>query len=604
MDILLLSAGIKASLRAAQTGIDLYAERAVNKAIFLPSIRLPDTTPLQQVSDFLNEVDNIPLRTQSPFVIGWDQASLSWTHANASNSLDCVAKMLESKSLNLLSESPSQQKNMLIGGRMIEQWRLDNQPPTAWSRIALTLVDIGVEFIGANPSVMGLDSKGEKLIIAFANELGRLIPNDVDDMGKRHDFENQVLSMFVRSSLAVLAENAHAVIDDKQVASIVSGVLQPIVIKMEHQDLSELIHYRELIASIIAPSSTAIMRLLANKTEDYLAEKFIDDKALSVVTQAFLHAATITEQSQNITAVFSKQGLSALLVAGLDVAIKHPHVFFDDQANIDKTQAMQTLLSKVASSVSANITNTLDKKLSTAIAIDVIATVGEHADTLLSLDKNKPWDQLAAVLVHDFTNELNASLLSDSRLTLFNNEQKQRLVHIVLSHISQSPSMLSKRAQTAHKVLQSCLAIIQHDNHLLLSNKDWLKFVQVLSQAALNNFERLFNQRIAQASERGSAHLNLLSATIVPLLERITLFNEQKTNLAWQADQVMHILTHTIQGLKGNISGLLSQPSVVNDMLDDLLQKIEREPDKWGSESIKQYLTASVKIAITKGVVS
>ncbi|MFT5540938.1 MAG: hypothetical protein ACI97K_001962 [Glaciecola sp.] len=600
MDILLVSAGIKAMLRAAQTGIDLSVERKIDSAIFLPTIRLPQSTPLQQVNDFLNEAENIPLRSQAPFAMGWYQPSLSWTYTDADNSQACIAKMLELQSADSLIDSPTEQKNMLIGGRMIEQWRNDNQPPTAWSRMALTLVDIGVEFIAAYPSVMGVDSKGEKLVVAFADELGSLIPNDIEDMGKRHDFENRVLSLFVRSSLSVLAENTKVIIDDEQVAAIVSGVIKPIVVQMENSDIGEVIQYRELITSLIGPSSEAIMRLVANKAEDYIGDNFLDDKALSAVTKAFLNAATETVQSKNIAAVFSKQGLSALLVAGLDVAIKQPEVFFDETKNIDNTAAMQALLSNVASSLSAGVNDTLDKKLSTALAINVINAVGENASILFKLDASKPWDKLAASLIQDFSAELSTSLVDGSRIDLFNSEQKQRLTNLILTQISQSPSMLSIHDQTALKVLKGTIAIIQRDNNFMLSNEDWLAFTELLSNAAINDFERLFNKTMSLAGEQEA----LLTAMLVPLVQRIEQFNSDSAALAWQADTVMHLFTNTVEGLKGNISGLLNKPNIINELLDDLLLKTANDPDQWGSDAIKEYLTLSVKTAITKGVIS
>jgi len=600
MDILLISAGIKAMLRAAQSGIDLSVERKIDKPIFLPTIRLPQSTPLQQVSEFLNEFDNIALRSQPPFAKGWHEQSLSWTYTDASNSQACIAKMYELKSANLLSDSSSEQKDMLIGGRMIEQWRYDNQPPTAWSRMALTLVDIGAEFIAAYPSVMGADSKGEKLVISFATKLDSLIPNDVDDMGKRHDFENRVLAVFVRSSLAVLAENTKVIIDDEQVAAIVSGVINPIVTQMENKDLSEVIQYRDLINTIIGPSSIAVMRLIVDNTAGYLGDNFVDDKALGIVTKAFLNAATETTQDKNIAAVFSKQGLSALLVAGLDVAIKQPEVFFDESKQVNNTQAMQSLLSNIAGSLSAGASNTLDKKLSTAIAINVINAVGEHANVLFKLDENKPWDKLAASLIHDFTAEMSTSLVDGSRINLFNSEQKQRLSSIILTQITQSPSMLSINDKTALKVLKGTIAIIQHDTNFMLSNEEWLAFTELLSNAAITDFERLFNKTISVDSEQKA----LLSAIIIPLVQRIEQFNSESAALAWQAKTVMHLFSTTVDALKGNISGLLSKPTIINELMDDLMQKIINEPDKWGSDTIKDYLTQSIKNAVTEGVLS
>ncbi|MFB1035731.1 MAG: hypothetical protein QMC38_10340 [Sinobacterium sp.] len=73
MDILLVTSGIKAALRAAQAGIDLYVERAEDKAIFLPNVRLPPATISDEITSLLN--DKQELRTLLPFSHGWDNVA-------------------------------------------------------------------------------------------------------------------------------------------------------------------------------------------------------------------------------------------------------------------------------------------------------------------------------------------------------------------------------------------------------------------------------------------------------------------------------------------------------------------------------------------------
>lgn len=160
--------------------------------------------------------------------------------------------------------------------------------------------------------------------------------------------------------------------------------------------------------------------------------------------------------------------------------------------------------------------------------------------------------------------------------------------------------MLSIHDQTAIKVLKGSIAIIQQDNSFILSNEEWLAFTELLSNAAITDLERLFNKTISVAGEQKS----LITAVIIPLVQRIQQFNSDSADLAWQANTVMHLVSTTVDGLKGNISGLLSQPSIINDLMNDLLQKISNEPDKWGSDTIKEYLSDSIKSAITEGVLS
>ena len=171
---------------------------------------------------------------------------------------------------------------MLAAGRMVEQWREERKPPSALIRMALTLTDIGLEFVGAYPSILGVGSRGEKLIAAFATNMSILLPDDVKVFGPKADFADRVLGIFLRAGLGTLSDNASVVFQDEDIAKLLKGVTKS--------------HRRQPPQSRLPSSSfTAISLMLwrghrpkppsgcwRKTPRTYLGKNFADDKALGV----------------------------------------------------------------------------------------------------------------------------------------------------------------------------------------------------------------------------------------------------------------------------------------------------------------------------------
>lgn len=71
---------------------------------------------------------------------------------------------------------------------MIVQLGKDNKPPSAFIRMALNFTDIGLEYVAATPSILGIGGSGEKLTGTFAEKMAELIPEDMDSFGAKANF--------------------------------------------------------------------------------------------------------------------------------------------------------------------------------------------------------------------------------------------------------------------------------------------------------------------------------------------------------------------------------------------------------------------------------
>jgi hypothetical protein len=593
MDILLVTAGIKAALRAAQSGIDIYVERAVDKPIFLPNIRLPRDTINDEISHFLSE--NAHFRHTSPFNTGWIETDIAWFPTDIIDQQNCIAKYIELKSATDFINISDDEKNLLIGGRMIEQWRHDKEPPTAWTRIALTIADIGLEFIAANPSIMGENSKGEALVVAFATNLTELIPNDITDMGNRHDFESRLMGIFLRAGLTTLLDNNGTIIEDDNIEALVKGIIKPINDALPVA-FNEQIRYRALIEALMGPSAAAALNIIASNTSSYLGDEFVDDKALGAVTKALLAASAQATSNNDITAVFTKHGVTSLFDSALSVAVSKPHLFIDQQTGEPRTEFITSLFVNTAATIKEANSNGFNKNLGLALSAMVIDTVGEHADLLLMLDPEKPWENVAITLIQNITQNLSDAIENNTRFLLFSQEQKFEYTRIILQQTAQTPSMIGAQNPEFQRIIAGIAEVMVDDEHLLLSNNEWIKIASTAAQLASVNPERLFG--ISDDSQVPKKLAVTVLKAILPIIND-SLVNTPLSPL--RGYTLTTALELVLNALASNITGIINNPSIIEIYFIDLIAKINQDLAKWGSEAILNYIQQTIENVVSTG---
>jgi hypothetical protein len=590
MDILLISAGVKAILRAAQTGIDLRTERNVNESIFLPHVRLPNITPAGEITQFLNAHANY--RNLPPFAQGWHATDLQWHYTSEANLQGCLAAQLSAHANDNLIGASDDNKRMQVGGHLIEQWRKGNSPPTAWARIALSIVDIGLEFVSANPAIMGERSKGESLVLAFAESITVLIPDDVDDMGKGSDFENRLLSIFLRSGLTVLANDSNKVIEDQQINALVKGIIGPLISAIP-SDFHQSIKYRELIETLMGPSSVAVLNIAAADVDDYIGQHITNDKALSAVTLALLNATIQVTDSSDISTVFSTQGLASLFTSTLQIAIDQPELFISDD-NAVKSALVRDLFAAAAKAVEQGTTQGIDPSLGSSISTQVINIVGKHASVLMQINPHKPWQVHAQNLMTDVIGQLGSVVSANRRLALFSRQQLSQYAQSIVVPIGESVSMLGSDKRYAQRIIAGMAMIIEQDNQFLMSNEQWLQLLESVTAAALFNPLRLF-MRLEPNRDEG-----LFFSALEDALDVLNRASDNATIL-FKGELLLQLLQNIVISLAGNISGLVSQPQVIRRFMDDLINEVTRHPDRWGSESILTYVEGTLETVLITG---
>jgi len=576
MDVALISSGIRAVMRAAQSGAVLYAEHARDRAIFLPSVQLPELTIRSQLDMYLRE--NNELQEIEPFSTIWAGENGVILSQDATVYDPAFAEMQKRKALAKLNASDlndQYEASMIGAGALIEQWRLSKEPPSVVARFALTITDIGLEFVSTNPSLFGVSGKGEALVVSFASQIEAIIPNDVADFGPKQGFANRLLGNVLRAALSTLAENPDSVFDDDNTKTLVTTFIGPVIAAMP-SNINEYLNYQDVVDAMTGPAIGALLGVVAENPGQYLGDSVKNDKALSALSQAVISEAAKLSADSSILNLLGKDGMLSLYQAGMDVAIKQPEVFID--ADEPYADAYKALISGVATQLRDS--SKLDKTVVTGIASEVIKVVGAHAGTLFKIHGDDSWDKVALGIIQHIADDISAALTApNGAQTLFTREDFKTMALIVVAEVNENPLMLGVEKDGLQAIIKNITQIMVADQSLLLTREDWLVVASMAAAQAAQNPGKLFDTDSQVMNKILSAVLQVASTTWE---------NAAATGLPKLAfgRTLLTMIEMIIEQLANNITGVKQHPERVSEFLAVLLNIANEHPDAIGSANL------------------
>lgn len=606
MNHALIIFGIQATLRAAQAGAELYKEHARDRNVFLPDLKLPDDSRSDILYVFLRDHKYLT-GTEPVFSTVWDEDIQAIGAEDKKLIDDAFARMLEIKASDILrkegkdDEELEYEAPMLAGGRMIEQWREERKPPSAFVRMALTLTDIGLEFIASDPSIFGVGNRGEKLIVAFANHMKDLIPDNVSEFGPENTFANRLLGIFLRAGLSSLSSNTAAVFSDDEVAKLFQGIAKPIVDTLP-ATIHDQMNYRKMVDVLAGPAAQAAFKALAENTESYLGEKFTIDKALGAVTSALFESIRDISGDGSIVTVFSQQGVIRIYQAGLGVAIERPGLFIG-QGDSTSLQLYKDLLSGTAETFSHY--PRFKGPIGYSLVAMVVEVVGHNAPSLLKLTPDEPWENVANKAITQMATGLSEALkntgpdgLPKGALKSFSDGQLIELCKVLLSQAAKTPGMLGANEVELQNLLAGVADAMAKDDNLLLSADEWLAIAGVAAAKAAANPGRFFG--ISTDDHARAKGVAVIGSVLTVAGNAWTNQGRSDKPLLF-GETLQTALTEVLGAMGGNISGLYKQPNIVDQFFNNLMSKASENPEKFGSDSIVKVVQALMSRVLAEG---
>jgi hypothetical protein len=366
---------------------------------------------------------------------------------------------------------------------LVKQWNPGKGPISPWARIILTAGDIALEYVAADPSILGLGGNGEKLIAAYAKNLSDLLPDD-GNFGPKENFAQRLTGVFLRAGLDTISRNPEWLVSEEHLQELISSSVKPLA-KALPDTITEQLKWREVTDAIMGPAASAALETVAKHQTAFLGSDFKPDKALGAVTQAlFLEAAKDGLKDQ-----FARDGLIGLYKAALNVAAEKPRLFLKGEGpDVDFARDVFSKFAKVFK----DSPPPFDGEVIVALASASLEAVGNNVHRFA--DDTDPWAQTAADMMQSLTLKFKDALDTNKKLNdAFTREQLIELGRILLSRMAETPRMvLGSGSEVYEGLLTAVAAAMKEDKNLLLSGDDWIQIVETAAEEAAANPARLF----------------------------------------------------------------------------------------------------------------
>src|SRR5262247_2813162 len=305
MDPTLIIFGIRALIRLAREGVAAFNQFERDRPALFPDGLSAD---FRQI-DFIRTTF-IP--DHQDLLTGGGAFAKYWA-GTAPAKVPGAMEALYIGAVQLFSEDQAKKKQVTprkgveIGGAvMIQQWASGKGPVGPVGRMVITMADVGLEFVGANPSLLGVGGNGEKLIGALATNLADMIPDAGDALGPKSQLAERFVGIFLRDGLKTLIKNT----------------LPPIIAALP-ANLADQARWRDVADALLGPAASAAISTVAANPRAFLGARFDPNQAIGALTQAMLQQAAKTGLKQE----FTEAGFIGLYQAALGVAAERPELF-------------------------------------------------------------------------------------------------------------------------------------------------------------------------------------------------------------------------------------------------------------------------------------
>lgn len=624
MDPRIIASGITAILRIAQVGSSLYVEYATDRAVFLPNLPKYKLSRRDILDDYVRSNN---LQTSMPFslIMGSNNRvsnanRLAFDEAFAEMTLR-LAKTQEGENiysdLDSLQDKDKQQRiHARAGGELIEQWRKEDTPPSALARAALTLTDIALEFVVSHPSLMGVDSKGERFIRAFAMNLTQLIPNSADAFGAQENFSHRVLATFFRAGLSASLSQVDNYLEQEHEQALFKAIVQPVIESLPN-NIADHYFYRHSIDALLAPAASAAFKVLAKHQSAFIGEHVEGGSALGVVVQGLL--LNMGEQEGGLKKVFSQAGAMQIYQSTLEIAAKHPALFVAPKANDDNAHGVNYARDIFVLVTGKLAQQRLSKSVKVNIAMAVLSITSDKAAQLLGgvgvadVAGEKPlelWPKLAVDLIEQITQAMRIQLEQNKPISeVLSHNLQSALIRTALTSIQKSPHMLGVKRQSTLAILSAVAGAIANDTYKLLSDDDWLIIAKLMTDIAASDIARLSLDLLDD--ENGIAVADALNTLMHSVVKEcmIAASNAWKDEINQRLsprfllhkDTLRQAIVVILHGLKGNITGLKQTSGLINAYLSSLLDYAQNHANRIGSDTFIRMIDSSIASVLMTG---
>jgi hypothetical protein len=370
----------------------------------------------------------------------------------------------------------------------LRNWTGHGSAKTRYARLVITLADTLFDVVAANPQVLGLDKKGERIVAALATNLSDVIGNDDDiAQGQFENFGERAFRIFLESTLETAVEQPDLIDDQPHVAALLKAVLEPLHEEVKQNRTREWVALDRLKELLRGPVAHAALRIMQEHKDEFLKGEFADDEILGAVTRTIIGQLVATD-GFNIETVFSRSGVLLVYRAALRTATERPELFINGQGGpTDRARAFLSGVARVLEGAPYpyRAQDGLAAQIA-VVALDVAQTYVAHrfVEATGDSDWSKAGMDAAEEVVATILEGLKAGLIDPDRTAnpmgrIFTRSQAVEILQILAHHIMERPAMITGPRGSAHTrtMVTAFAQMISADETGLLRAQDWRRLL-------------------------------------------------------------------------------------------------------------------------------
>ena len=391
------------------------------------------------------------------------------------------------------------------------------EKPSSWARFGLSLVEISLDFMAAEPAIfgedgLGLSPKARTLVSSLVPNLAQVLRADFSGAGQHKSVAELVGESLFQSALVTLIEHPDLVLRREQWRPIVSAAAAA-VHEQAGKTISsgETLFAQDRVSSFVkGPFVHAIAKAVDDNSDKLLTGSFEEEKVLGEVARNVLrHVAKLTPEDAELYDFFSPQGATLIFEKSLEVIAARPELLVKGTG--EKDALVRLFLTSVPSIVTGAPRPFNNKAIATDLAVLALEIARDYSvSQVLSDPDNKNWDAVLADISIDLIGTIfdgfsdaikqagddRTQSIENLFSNLFSRSQAVSIVRTIAHHVAGTPGLLvgDKASSEIRNIASGVASFIAADNNnKLLTGDQWQEIVVLALDLAVKNPGALFD---------------------------------------------------------------------------------------------------------------
>ena len=352
-----------------------------------------------------------------------------------------------------------------------------SRPPV--QRVLGTVVEIGIDYVVANPLASKDDAASRQLLQAFLEAL--------DDADFSEGNKHEIVDTLMLATLETLHTEVALISDEARTRSLLTGVTSALI--MDYEKLISPAK-RESRRELVRRIGTSILRGGATAFTEDIALFTRDGERSTVLVRSTLEQLLVGIEGKE--KIFTNESLELVFRSALAATGENAELF-------SEKKILQELIKSTVSALKSQSGRQLFAPETVGAVLQAALEVaGENVETLF--DPDDPQEQLLATALEALAKSFSSTLAGGGGIEdLLSRNQRVELAKIIFQEVARHPEQLldvnesDARKMAVAQIVGSVARALGDDPGLLINGEGFVELVRIAVGVAFQNADKLLD---------------------------------------------------------------------------------------------------------------